>query len=234
MAADDGRAGVIAHLADLIAATARPHPVRVAIDGRSGAGKSTLAEELATALRGRGRPLIVASIDDFYGLWLDRRNRAALIAERFYADAYDYAMLRALLLDPLGPGGSRRYRARWHDGWHEGEIAEPVGSAPDDTILLLEGVFLLRPELADAWDVRLFVDIDAARSLERGVARDLTLHPPAEWAARRADRERVYRERYLPADEGYLRAVRPQALADIVVDNRDLAAPRLAIRREPS
>ncbi|MFN8537171.1 MAG: hypothetical protein U0232_06800 [Thermomicrobiales bacterium] len=45
------------------------------------------------------------------------------------------------MLGPLGPGGSRRYRARWHDGWNEGEIREPERVAPDDAVLLVEGVF---------------------------------------------------------------------------------------------
>lgn len=229
---DTTRSGVIGRLAEAIGAVPRPHPVRVAIDGRSGAGKSTLGDELAALLRHR-RPVVQASVDDFYGLWVHRHNRRFLSAEAFYAGAYDYAALHALLLGPLGPGGSRRYRARWHDGWHEGVIDEPERVAPDDAVLLMEGVFLLRPELNGNWDVRVFVDIDAEQSLERGVTRDLTDVPVALRAAQRAQRERVYRERYLPADDRYLRAVAPLALADIVLDNRALQSPRLIVRRHP-
>ncbi len=229
---DTTRARVISQLADSIGAVERSHPVRVAIDGRSAAGKSTLGDELATLLQHR-RPVIQASIDDFYGLWVHRHNRRFLSAEAFYSGAYDYAALRSLLLRPLGPGGSRRYRARWHDGWNEGVIDEPERVAPDDTVLIMEGVFLLRPELNGNWDVRVFVDIDAEQSLERGVERDLTLDAPATRATMREQRERVYRERYLPADEWYLRAVTPMSLADIVVDNHALQFPRLIVRRRP-
>lgn len=230
---DTTRARAIGRLAGLIGAVERAHPVRVAIDGRSAAGKSTLADELAALLRPH-RPVIQASVDDFYGLWVDRHNRRFLSAETFYTGAYDYAALRALLLGPLGPGGSRRYRARRHDGWHEGVIDEPERVAPDDAVLLVEGVFLLRPELDGDWDVRVFVDVDADQSLARGVERDLTLADPAARATLREQRERVYRGRYLPADDRYLRAVAPLSRADIVVDNRDLHSPRLIVRRRPS
>ena len=40
------RSAVVAELARLIAAEIRPHPLRVALDGRSAAGKTTLADEL--------------------------------------------------------------------------------------------------------------------------------------------------------------------------------------------
>lgn len=231
MQPDAGRAHVVARLAALLGAVERPHPVRVAIDGRSGAGKSTLGDELAALLRLR-RPVIRATVDDFYGLWLDKRNRRSLSAEGFYTDAYDYPALRSLLLGPLGPGGSRRYRARWHDGWNEGAIAAPERVAPDDALLLVDGVFLLRPELRDLWDVRIFVAIDAEQSLLRGIARDATLDDPVVRARGRADRVRVYRERYLPADDRYLDAVDPASLADFVVDNRSIGSPRLVAKRE--
>ena len=230
---DSVRSREVGQLVDLIAAIERPHPVRVAVDGRSGAGKSTLGDELVAQLRQRRRTAIQASIDDFYGLWLDKQNRRFLTAETFYAEAYDFPTLHTLLLGPLGPGGSRRYRTRWHDGWNEGEIAEPERVAPDDAVLIFEGIFLLRPELTGNWDLHIFVDIDAEQSLERGVERDLTLEEPALRESGRAGRIQVYRERYLPSDERYLREVDPRALADVVIDNRVLDAPRIEVRTSP-
>ena len=97
---DSVRARIVGQLADMIASIERPHPVRVAIDGRSGAGKSTLSDELVIPLRQRHRTTIRASIDDFYGLWLDKHNRSSLTAETFYSGAYDFATLRSLLLGP--------------------------------------------------------------------------------------------------------------------------------------
>ena len=182
----------------------------------------------------RGYVAIRASIDDFYHLSVHQDNRRHLSAKAFYADAYDYQTFRALLLEPLGPSGTRRYRTRWHDGWNEGEIDEKERVAPDNSILIMDGVFLLRPELNDFWDLRVFLDIDAEQSVERGVERDLALEEEYVRATRREQRMRVYRERYLPAEEIYLRDADPMALADIVVDNRLLADPQLFVRHTPT
>lgn len=227
------RARVLGQLVELILGFERQHPVRVAIDGRSGAGKSTLCEELAALIRARGQAAIQVSSDDFYGLWLDKHNRRLLTAETLYSGAYDYATLRSLVLGPLGPGGSRRYRARWHDGWNEGEIREPERVAPDDAVLLVEGVFLMRPGLDEHWDVRIYLDIDVAQTLERGIERDLTLEDPAVRESKRADRVRVYEERYIPAEERYFREVDPAGRAEVVIDNRVLDAPGIVVRRRP-
>jgi len=110
-------------------------------------------------------------------------------------------------------------------------VAEPERVAADDAVLLRDGVFLLRPELVDCWDVRIFVEVDAEQGLARGVERDLTLDAPDARATRREQRTRVWRERYLPADEAYLRRVDPAARADAVFDNRDPEAPRLRLAR---
>lgn len=228
------RCRLVDQLTDLIIAVERPHPVRVAVDGRSASGKSTLGDELATRIELGGRSVVRASIDDFYCPWVHKLSRGRLSAEAFYSGAYDYPALRSLLLEPLGPNGSRHYRTRWHDGWNEQEIVDPQRIAPDDSILIVDGVFLQRPELNGLWDVRIFVDIDAEQSLERGVERDLTLDEPLVRAVRREQRLQVYRERYLPAEEMYLREANPMALADIVVDNRDLKTPQLIVRRRPA
>jgi uridine kinase len=46
-------------------------------------------------------------------------------------------------------------------------------------VLLFDGVFLLRPELNDLWDFRVFVEVDAEEALRRAVVRDeeLFAHP---------------------------------------------------------
>ena len=52
-------------IADFVAAVDRPHPVRVAIDGRTASGKTTIADELALELNRTGRATIRTSIDAF-------------------------------------------------------------------------------------------------------------------------------------------------------------------------
>jgi uridine kinase len=215
---------VLDQLTRLVLAVDRPHPVRVAVDGVSAAGKTTLANELAGSLRRHDRPVIRAEIDQFKRNLALRTRYPHDSAEDYYFEMYDYPAIRAHLLEPLGPGGSRRYRAALLDYPARSPVDSPEETAPDDAILLADGGFLLRPELAGLWDFTVFVHIDFDLVLERGAARDQAWMPSLE-----AARER-YRRRYIPGEKLYLRRARPHERADVVVDNTDFASPRLTLR----
>jgi len=47
-----------------------------------------------------------------------------------------------------------------------------------------------------------------------------------------AEATRLHRHRYHPAETIYLAEVRPQALADLIIDNRDFTRPRLLPRHD--
>src|SRR5216683_3141726 len=100
---------VFDQLADRIVAITRPHPIRVAIDGRTVSGKTTLADALVAPLQKRGGSVIRASVDDFHRPSTERYARGRLSPEGFYLDTFDYLAVRVVLLAPLGPGGNRRY-----------------------------------------------------------------------------------------------------------------------------
>lgn len=215
------RAELIDQLADYLIARTPPHPVRVAIDGVDAAGKTTLADELARPIEARGRPVIRASIDGFHRPRADRYQRGPDSAEGYYEDSFDHAALTDALLRPLGPDGDRRYRTRAFDLHADAPLEEPVRLAPSNAILLFDGVFLLRPELYDLWDVRIFVVADFAVTMQRALRRDRALF--GDTAAVRTRYER----RYVPGQRLYLAAVRPRERADIVIDNNDPTHPRV-------
>lgn len=219
------RERVLAELAALIAAATRPHPLRVAIDGVDAAGKTTLSDELAPLVDARGRPVIRASVDGFHRPRAERYRHDPDSPAGFYRDSYDYPALRRCLLDPLGPGGDRRYRVAAFDHRRNAPADAPWLVAPPDAVLLLDGIFLQRPELAGCFELTIFVDVPFAETLARGVRRDTP--PTGDPAATRARWER----RYIPGQRLYLSEARPRERADVVVDNRDPAHPRL-IRRE--
>src|SRR5262245_27553813 len=103
-AAPDPRGAVISALADAVLSLRIGHPPRVAVEGRSAAGKTTLADELAQAIRARGRECVRASIDDFHRPGhKGRSQRGAWTPRSYYEEGYDYTAFRDLLLWPLGP-----------------------------------------------------------------------------------------------------------------------------------
>jgi uridine kinase len=145
---------ILEQLAQLIASVERPHPVRVAIDGVDAAGKTTPADELVAPIEEHGRPVIRASCDGFHRVRADRYQRGRDSPEGYYYDSFDYEAIRSALLVPLGPGGSGRYRSIAFDLDTNSSAHEPLCQAPPECVLLFDGVFLLRPELNDHWDIR--------------------------------------------------------------------------------
>ncbi len=103
--------------------------------------------------------------------------------------------------------------------------AEPVTVAPD-AVLLVDGVFLLRPELRDRWTLRVYVHVSEAVTLERALARDVARFGSTDTVLER------YRHRYLPGQARYRADASPAQAAHIVIDNSDAEAPSI-VRWEP-
>ncbi|SEK33851.1 uridine kinase [Nonomuraea pusilla] len=107
---------LISWLAEAIRSITTVHPLRVAIDGPPAAGKTMLADELAVVLRAQDRDVIRATIDDFLFPRAQRCRRGQYSAEGCYFDAHDHSALCRVLLDPVGPGGDRRFQHAVYDG----------------------------------------------------------------------------------------------------------------------
>jgi uridine kinase len=209
-------------LSDAIVSRRLLHPTRVAVDGPDTAGKTTLADELAARLRAHGRAVVRASIDGFHRPRAARYRRGRLSPKGYYEDSFDLVALQELLLDPLGPGGSGEYRAEAFDHLTDSPVLKPVSRAPGDAVLVLDGVFLLRPELEHNWDLRIHLQVTEDEIVRRARKRDgIGLGSPAEV-------ERRFRKRYLPAHRIYAARARPTEKADFVIANDDPAAPVLA------
>ncbi|HYJ06598.1 MAG TPA: hypothetical protein VEX43_15795 [Chthoniobacterales bacterium] len=216
---------LIDNIAEQIAAIERPHPVRVAIDGVDAAGKTTFGDELATALAASCRPIIRASIDGFHNPAAVRRRRGALSPEGYFHDSFNYPALVEMLLQPLGPGGSLAFRRAVFDFRTDTIVDVPLEHADPQAVLLLDGVFLLRPELRAHFDFSIFLRADFQTTLARAEQRDLNLLGNVEEVRRR------YHERYIPGQRIYLATVEPERIAALIIDNNDPARPTVA-RRE--
>lgn len=183
-----------------------------------------LADELAIALRGRGRDVIRASVEGFLRPRIERYRRGPESAQGCYEDSFDYDRLLAELLRPLGESGSRLYRAEIYDRHTDLLLDAEQMEASDDAILLFDGVFLLRPELVDAWDFRVFITVASEEIIRRARIRDAEVYGSPD------DAERRFRARYLPSQRHYRGTVRPAALADVVLDNDDPSQPGVLMR----
>ena len=169
----------------------------VLIDGLGGAGKSVLAEALAGEL---GAPVIAG--DDFY-LPSAERQRAGFGSDAVGA-SYDWRRLERQVLAPLSRGKGARYQR--YD-WDSDCLGEWVSVPGQDTVVV-EGVYLLRDQLRHYASVSIWVETPPGVRLARGIERD-----------GEAARSRWINE-WMPAEDAYLSAVRPDAAATLVVDGR--------------
>lgn len=215
---------VVEGLRDRIVALRREHPIRVAIDGPDAAGKTTLARELAMSIEVTGRRVIRASVDGFHRPRRERLARYGDSAEAFYRDSFDYELLRSQLLSPLGPEGSRKYRVAVFDHRSDEPSLAPELMAACRDILLVDGIFLLRPELVRYWEYRVFVKVDWRETVDRAVRRDPPLFGSAEKVRRR------YEDKYIPGQKLYFAEARPESIADALVTNDDPELPSCVFR----
>jgi uridine kinase len=209
---------LLSRLSEAVGAVNAAHPVRVAIDGVPAAGKTTLADELAAVLRAQGREVIRATIEGFLTP-RSVRHPWSDSAEGWYNHSTDLEALRRVLLDPLGPGGDRKYQQEVYDKAADSPLSPPAGTAAADAVLLFDGVFLQRKELLGQWDLRILVSAAFANTVARSRARDQTPLMSAN------DAEQRYRRRYIPSQQFYFRTARPDQHADIIVYNDEPLQP---------
>ena len=206
----------------LAAAIAGLHPermIRIAIDGVDGAGKTTLADALAPLVTAQGRPTIRASVDDFHHPRAVRYARGRYSPDGFYLDSYDYDAFRELLLDPLSPGGSGQYAARRFDLENDQPFELDPQPAGTTAALIVDGIFLHRPELRSCWDLSIFLKVNFEVSLPRGAARGQSFDA--------IDPNSPPHQRYVGGQKRYLVECDPEQQADIVIDYNDMQSPKI-------
>lgn len=174
----------------------RDRPVVVALDGPSGAGKSTLATALQLVT-----DAVLVTGDDFYS------PRLAASTPSAYADwsdvdlvdaVFDWARLRSVL-EPLASGRSVSFRPfDWVAG--DGRLGREVRRQPQP-VVIIEGVYAARPELADLVDLRVLVEVDPDERVARLAGRG----DDSAWAALWARAEQHYFTRILNPDDVDLR-----------------------------
>jgi uridine kinase len=192
---------VLEELGDALAAVHAPDRLtRIGIDGVDGAGKTRLGEELAQELTARRRPAIRITLDQFERPTAERYTRGDLSPEGYYLDAFDLERFRAHVLSVGGP---------------------------PELVVLADGVFLQRPELADLWDAIVWVEADLEVAARRGAERNLV------WFDSLDETHERYRLRYLPAQRRYIEEQRPHERAALVLRNTNLTEPELVRPRRP-
>ncbi|HEY5060527.1 MAG TPA: AAA family ATPase [Gemmatimonadaceae bacterium] len=197
--------GILSRIEQLL--RVRGAPIVVALDGPSGAGKSTMANALAGAA-----PVVVTIVpsDDFFAAGLTAADWDARSAAERARDAIDWRRLRRTALEPLRAGRP----AVWHPfdfaGGEQADGSYLMSTTPvrreAAPVIVVEGAYASRPELADILDLSVLIDAPTAVRHERLAARE----SPAFLAA--------WHRRWDAAEAYYFSEVRPAPSFDIAVD----------------
>jgi uridine kinase len=180
-------------------------PVLVAVDGPSGAGKSTVAAALAMASNA-----VVIPSDDFFAAEITAAKWDARDAAERARDCIDWRRLRRDALEPLRAGRAAEWRpfdfaaGERPDGTYA--MARDLVRREPAPVVIVDGAYSARPELADLIDLSILIDVPAAVRHERLAAREA----PAFLAA--------WHARWDSAESFYFDRNRPQATFDLIVD----------------
>lgn len=218
MGATAGPSDVMCSVAMRIPASQNGRCPRVAIDGPDGAGKTYFADELAALLRTQQRPVVRVSLDDFHNTRAVRYRLGRDSPEGFWLDSYNYERFHADVLAPFSPGGSREYRVAAHDLTTDAVLNPVPRTAAPGTVLIVDGIFLHRNELAAIWDFSVFLDVPFVETARRMALRDGTDPDPDHPSMRR----------YVEAQRRYFQECSPQQRATVLIDNAALGRPSIA------
>jgi uridine kinase len=186
--------------------------IAVGISGVDCAGKTTLAAELERELGERGLPSLVVAGDE---LTRPTRERYGEPDEGlgYYRDSFDYRELHEHLLPALRDGIVGKLRMRVSD-WERDDWQAATFTLEPETVLIVEGCFLLTGPGRAAFDVSVWIDLPLDRVVERALARPRDLE---RMGGADGVRER-YAARYLPGQMLHLQRDAPAAHADLVLD----------------
>jgi uridine kinase len=203
----------------------RGGPLVVGVTGADASGKSHFAADLADRLRAEAKCQLI-HVDDFHRPRAVRYAGPQSEAEKYLWQSIDLDQLAGEVLAPVHRYGElRRTMQHLHieDDTYTVERAYDIDSG---TIVLVEGVFLLRPPVREHLHHLVFLDVDEEALVARGSQRDRDLHGPGT--------ERKFREKFLPAQRRVFAAHPPNEHADVIIDNNDWASPTVTKWTLPS
>lgn len=193
----------------------------IGINGVDTSGKTTFTKNYSAFLKSVGIKNEIVSIDDFHNP-SEIRSKGNNEIDAYYENAFNYRQIIDEIFETLRKTGSvekdvlclnldtNKYKNVRHY------------RIDNETVVLVEGVLLFRPPLAEYLDGKVFLYVDFDEVLRRAAIRDVPKYGE-EFLQK-------YEKKYIPIQKRYLSEYKPEENCDIWVDNNDFTAPVLQIR----
>jgi uridine kinase len=170
----------------------RDKPVLVAVDGWSASGKSTFAAQVADQIGA-----VVIDGDEFYAGGSPSEWDGMSPADKA-GHCIDWRRQRPVL-EALARGETASWHAYDWDS-HDGSFIISESSCSPAPVVILEGVYSARPELADLFDLRVLYSAPAELRRRRWIEREGEVYLD-EWARRWSEAETGYFTQVMTPEE---------------------------------
>ncbi|KAB2441220.1 uridine kinase family protein [Bacillus luti] len=175
----------------------------IGIDGCGGAGKSTLANKI----KSKFSTVTIVHMDDFY------LPSAQIVNEhptnKLIGADFDWKRLLQEVLDPISNGVEGCYKR--YD-WETDSLVESH-IVPANGIVIIEGVYATRQELAEKYDLKIWVNCPREMRLKRGIARD------------GEEARDMWENNWMIAEDMYVESHKPHKFSDFIIDGIDNEIP---------
>lgn len=165
------------------------------IDGRCTSGKSTMGSYVAEQLNA-----VLIHMDDFF-LRPEQRT-----PERYATPGanVDYERFIEEVLTPLQKGEAFSFRPFDCETM---SLMDPV-SVPASSIVIIEGSYSMRPDLRSFYDLKVFLDVDPDKQIERVKKRN-------------PDHVEDFKQKWIPFEEKYFNAYDVRNQVDMIIDTTE-------------
>lgn len=218
----DPRRPLFTRISTMIGARkAKDQPIVVGLSGVDTSGKTHFTSDLTHFLRYSGFEVQEIRLDDFHN---PRNIRYAGDdeVENYLSRSFDLGTLTSKVLAPirLGMLDISLTMLNLHTDTYSVTRRYHID---ENTIVLLEGVFLFRQELQPYIDFKIFLHVPFDEVWERVRKRDVPLY--GEGILEK------YSSKYIPAQEQYLSEYPPEEVADLIINNQNYMRPEIIFEK---
>lgn len=193
----------------------------IGIEGQGCSGKSIFTDNLKNALVEKGFKADIISIDDFCNKRAVRYSNELPLHEQHYLKNFNYEHFENSILKKVK---DLRYlfidEYVLNTGTDEFDKKLEI-NLDEQSILLIEGVFIYRNEFKKYYDYSIMLQIEQEEQLKRATKRDLSKNGSTEVLMNK------YLNRYIPAYHLYEELNNPLKFADLIIDNTNVGDPSI-------